>query len=177
MSSYIHIKYIIITCILIIHSTTESYAQDKPALLASCCEVEMIARCTGSVYCNACSDCSRCKHCGNGGSCGVCSSRYRNNSQDYSTSSNSRKYTPSSRRRSTRKNTKNRVYSTTTTNYYVSASSVNLRKGPGTKYPVIMKLSFLDTLEYISESGSWIKVNVLKNDVIGYIHSDYVVRY
>jgi hypothetical protein len=44
MRSYIHIKYIITTCILIIYLTTESYAQDKQALLTSCCEVEMIAR-------------------------------------------------------------------------------------------------------------------------------------
>lgn len=172
-----YIKYIFITITLLVCLTIKSYAQDKPTLLASCCEVEMIARCTGSAYCNACSDCSRCKHCGNGGSCGVCSSRYTNNSHNYSTSPNSRKYTKSSRRRSTRKSRKNRNYSTTTINYYVSASFVNLRKGPGTKYAVIMKLSILDTLEYISESGSWIKVKVLENDVVGYVHADYVVRY
>lgn len=132
MRPYIHIKYIITICTLIIYLTTKTYAQDKPALLASCCEVEMIAKCIGLEYCSAYSDYISCKHRGNGGSCGVCSSRYKTNSQDYSTSSNSTKYTPTSRRISVKKGTKNRYYSTNTINYYVSANFVNIRKCQGT---------------------------------------------
>ena len=54
----------------------------------------------------------------------------------------------------------------------VTGSSVNLRKGPGTRYTVIKALSRGTEVGYISESNGWAKVNY--NGTIGYMSAKYL---
>ena len=54
----------------------------------------------------------------------------------------------------------------------VTASSLNFRTGPSTSYSIINVLMNGQKVEYISTSGSWLKVKY--NGVTGYVHGDYV---
>ena len=56
----------------------------------------------------------------------------------------------------------------------VTASSLNFRTGPSTSYSVINVLMNGQKVEYISTSGSWLKVKY--NGVTGYVHGDYVSK-
>ncbi|MDC8002731.1 SH3 domain-containing protein [Aureisphaera galaxeae] len=124
--------------------------------IASCCTTER--GCTGSAYCTACKNCTGCRHCAkNGGSCGVCSPR---------SSSVSR---PSSF------NTKKPTFRTGDI-LVVSAETLNLRKGPGTKYDVLKKLAKNEKLELVEASGSWIRVKLLNKTLSGYVFKKYVIK-
>ena len=56
----------------------------------------------------------------------------------------------------------------------VTASSLNFRTGPSTSYSIINVLMNGQKVEYISTSGSWLKVKY--NGVTGYVHGDYVSK-
>ena len=56
----------------------------------------------------------------------------------------------------------------------VTASSLNFRTGPSTSYSIIDVLMNGQKVEYISTSGSWLKVKY--NGVTGYVHGDYVSK-
>ena len=56
----------------------------------------------------------------------------------------------------------------------VTASSLNFRTGPSTSYTIINVLMNGQKVEYISTSGSWLKVKY--NGVTGYVHGDYVTK-
>ena len=56
----------------------------------------------------------------------------------------------------------------------VTASSLNFRTGPSTSYSIINVLINGQKVEYISTSGSWLKVKY--NGVTGYVHGDYVTK-
>ncbi|MGL5641936.1 MAG: SH3 domain-containing protein [Paraclostridium sp.] len=54
----------------------------------------------------------------------------------------------------------------------ITGNNVNFRKGPGTNYASIGKLSKGNKVEYIETVGTWIKVK--NNGAEGFVHSDYV---
>ena len=56
----------------------------------------------------------------------------------------------------------------------VTASSLNFRTGPSTSHSIINVLMNGQKVEYISTSGSWLKVKY--NGVTGYVHGDYVSK-
>ena len=60
----------------------------------------------------------------------------------------------------------------TTTIKYVSASSLNMRKGPSTSYSVITTLTKGEEVEVISEENGWAKIN--HNSKTGYVSSKYL---
>ena len=55
---------------------------------------------------------------------------------------------------------------------YVSAKTVNMRKGPGTKYDILDTFSRYDTLLVTGESGDWYRVKL--DDLRGYMRKEYV---
>ena len=57
----------------------------------------------------------------------------------------------------------------------ITANSVNFRTGPSTDYSSIGKLNKGDKVEYISESGSWVKVKF--EGKTGYVYGTYVGIY
>ncbi|WP_297131312.1 C40 family peptidase [Terrisporobacter sp.] len=57
----------------------------------------------------------------------------------------------------------------------ITANSVNFRTGPSTNYSSIGKLNKGDKVEYISESGSWVKVKF--EGKTGYVYGTYVGTY
>ncbi|MDU7904307.1 MAG: SH3 domain-containing protein [Peptostreptococcaceae bacterium] len=57
-------------------------------------------------------------------------------------------------------------------NKQVTASSVNVRQGPGTNYSVIRSLSRGTQVVVISESNGWAKINY--NGTVGYVSSQYL---
>ncbi len=56
---------------------------------------------------------------------------------------------------------------------YTVKVRVNLRKGPGVRYPVLHTLDHNRTLYRLSEEGSWIKVRTLTG-LLGYVRRDMV---
>ena len=57
----------------------------------------------------------------------------------------------------------------------VTASRVNLRNGPGTKYSVLDKLVRGDTVQVLSDNGDgWIKLRVKSSNQVGWM-ADYLV--
>ena len=54
----------------------------------------------------------------------------------------------------------------------ITANDVNFRSGPSTSYSVIGKFNKGDKVEYLGESGSWIKVKY--SDKTGYVYEEYV---
>jgi hypothetical protein len=174
---------IFILVFLIIWSNL-SIGQENIAI-ASCCN-EVSGRCTGSSYCSACTNCSRCKHCNSGGSCGVCSGA--------SITTNNNNYSNSSKKRNPVSNNINKkTYSTdnvdtleidylpndTYSEYYlktfiVSIQTLNLRKGPGTNYGIMEKLSKYQELIFLAITGNWIKVLVKSTKSIGFVYYEYI---
>ena len=56
----------------------------------------------------------------------------------------------------------------------ITANDVNFRSGPSTSYSSIGILNKGDKVEYISESGSWVKVK--HDDTTGYVYGSYVSK-
>ena len=54
----------------------------------------------------------------------------------------------------------------------ITANDVNFRSGPSTSYSVIGKFNKGDKVEYLGESGSWIKVKY--SEKTGYVYEEYV---
>lgn len=69
-------------------------------------------------------------------------------------------------------NTNEEADNTVKYNKEVTGSRVNLRKGPGTNYPVVTSLSRGTSVGVISESNGWSKINY--NGSIGYMSSSYL---
>ncbi len=167
-------------------ATCYSQTKLKSKLIASCCDVG--GRCTGSSYCTACTNCSGCKHCAqNGGSCGVCSGGSSRSS--FTSTSSSSRTTKSKKRNSSYSNSKSAssptygFYDDNTTTasvndevlkgtiMIVKTSMLNVRTGPGTNYPVIIKLEKGDYVRCIeSTKGDWVKVEVVPAGVEGYVY-------
>lgn len=57
----------------------------------------------------------------------------------------------------------------------ITSDSVNFRSGPSTNYSSICKLNKGDKVEYIGESGSWIKVKF--EGKTGYVYGSYIGEY
>ncbi|WP_434797186.1 SH3 domain-containing protein [Terrisporobacter vanillatitrophus] len=57
----------------------------------------------------------------------------------------------------------------------ITADAVNFRSGPSTSYASIGKFNKGDKVEYLGESGSWIKVKY--SDKTGYVYGQYVGEY
>ncbi len=55
--------------------------------------------------------------------------------------------------------------------YLTTASSLNVRTGPGTGYRVIRTLSYHTYVEWTAKSGSWTKIDV---PVVGWVSSAYL---
>ena len=69
-------------------------------------------------------------------------------------------------------NTNEEADNTVKYNKSVTGSRVNLRKGPGTNYPVVTSLIRGTSVGVISESNGWSKINY--NGSIGYMSSSYL---
>ena len=54
----------------------------------------------------------------------------------------------------------------------ITADAVNFRSGPSTSYSSLGKLNKGDKVEYLGESGSWVKVKY--NNKTGYVYGSYV---
>ena len=54
----------------------------------------------------------------------------------------------------------------------ITGNSVNVRSGPSTSYSSIGKLNKGDKVEYLGDSGSWVKVKY--NSKTGYVYGSYV---
>lgn len=162
--------------ILLIIIGLNSFGQENT--IASCCVIG--GRCTGSVYCSACTNCKYCKHCAkNGGSCGVCSV------------GNTRSYKPRKKKirsrklnytRTRKKQNTNTIYGKFKINNYINApylyvtsTVLHLRKGAGSRYKIIAKLTKDTKLIYIKKQGNWIKIKVVESGLIGYVYYKYVL--
>ena len=55
---------------------------------------------------------------------------------------------------------------------FVNASSLNLRKGPGTNEQIIKSIPKGEQVEVLSTQGEW--SNIKHNDIIGYVSSQYL---
>jgi len=53
---------------------------------------------------------------------------------------------------------------------------INLRKGPGTNYGVIAKLSGGQTVTVVATSGEWVKVLVDQDNAMGWLHTSLIRR-
>lgn len=165
--------------------TTLTYSQENKDLAMCCATKKEVGRCTGSASCTACSNCSRCKYCSQqGGSCGVCgggSSSYSN------TSTYNYRYTPTKKK--TTKST-NSYYTTSSNRSYLAndvrskyyyktlvtnAEKLNLREGPGIYYDIIYELGNRQEMIFLAMTGDWVKVRVKSNNMIGFVHKDYVL--
>ncbi|MEZ4509433.1 MAG: SH3 domain-containing protein [Eubacteriales bacterium] len=63
---------------------------------------------------------------------------------------------------------------TTATAGEITANSVNLRSGPGTKYAKLDKLQKLDRLTILDKSGDWYKVTATAINKTGYVYASFV---
>lgn len=134
---------------------------NKSDAVVSCCEKGR--GCKGSAYCTACKNCTGCKHCAkNGGTCGVCSS------------GNTKRRTSSRKTKSYKSSTKSKVSYKNGDILYVSSSSLNLREGPSTKFKIIEKLNKYSKVKLLEIEGSWLKVEVLASNSIGYVYAKYL---
>ncbi len=57
---------------------------------------------------------------------------------------------------------------------YVRARILNLRQGPGTDAPIIMKLLRDQELKEVSREDDWLEVRVPSSGMEGWVHSAYV---
>lgn len=133
-----------------------AFSQSAP-LVASCCSKNE-GRCTGSAYCTACSNCSRCAHCGSGGSCGVCSSR------------NTYYAEPKKKATKTTYSTRSMLSAVSGDILQVSVATVNVRKGPGTKYGIIEKMAKGQEVVFHELLGNWAYVTVRSTGSKGYVY-------
>lgn len=51
----------------------------------------------------------------------------------------------------------------------ISGNSVNLRRGPGTRFNVVGRLSRGDSVQVLSQEGTWVKLRVTESGRIGYV--------
>jgi uncharacterized protein YgiM (DUF1202 family) len=127
-------------------------------------------KCTGSANCTACTTCSGCKHCNEGGgTCGVCSSgnHYKGGSNGNSGSGSIPEYKPK---------VIPKPQKAIGDLYKVSATTLNLRTGPGTSYSIVKELPYGTLVSLVTTSGSWLQVKVVSSGEIGYVLSNYIVK-
>lgn len=55
----------------------------------------------------------------------------------------------------------------------VTATSLNIRKGPGTNYPILGKLNAKDTVKVIDASSGWYQL-LLPTGEVGYVSKEYI---
>jgi uncharacterized protein YraI len=60
------------------------------------------------------------------------------------------------------------------TGAYVSATRLNLRSGPGTKYRAITKLTYGTPVTLQSTSGNWYYISVTSTGQTGYVYRSYI---
>lgn len=114
-------------------------------------------KCIGASPCSACTTCTGCKYCHEqGGTCGVC----RSSSSTSYKKSNNYSY---------------KIEYTKNTTITVKATTVNLRSGPGTDYPIIIALDKYAKLEVIkTTSEDWVFVMDPVSGKYGYVYREYV---
>jgi len=154
---------ILLFIILFVLSYTSCHSQSNKSeiTVASCCEEGR--GCKGSAYCTACKNCTGCKHCAkNGGTCGVCSSGY------------TKRKTTNKKSESYKSSIGSKVILKKGDILSVITNSLNLRKGPGTKYEIIEKLKKTSKVELLDIKGSWLKVKVKSSNNIGYVYAKYL---
>ena len=166
-------------CVIALFISPTLLAQSKSTtqtLVASCCEKDE-AKCTGSASCRACKNCKYCKYCTSGGTCGVCSNKSESTLTLPKIQSLKTRETYSS---STHSNGIYNLKNDPLSEYYlktlmVNVDQLNLRKGPGTSYESIEKLSRYQELIFLAMTGDWVKVKVKSSQNIGFVHFKYIV--
>ncbi|HTM97907.1 MAG TPA: SH3 domain-containing protein [Pedobacter sp.] len=163
---------------LIVHST--SYSQNEKLLTDFSIKE---GRCTGSPYCRICSNCSRCIYCSSGGSCGVCS-RGKVSESFHNNLTNSNKIIIRSHTQGRVQNvfSNGNIYILEDENYsknylanaIVIVDKLNLRTGPGVKYPILSYLHKGNKVAYLASIGEWVKIKVLENNLIGFVNRKYI---
>ncbi|NDI99334.1 SH3 domain-containing protein [Flavobacterium sp. LaA7.5] len=137
-----------------------AYCQDSK-LLASCCDTKpakSFGRCSGNASCTACSNCKYCKHCSKeGGSCGVCTT-----------------YDAPVKKKTTTSTYKYPSEYSYGDKLTVISKNLNVRKGAGTDYDIVEKLTRGDALTFLSFDGEWIEVRVVSSGKKGYVNYKYV---
>jgi len=53
---------------------------------------------------------------------------------------------------------------------------INLRKGPGTNYEIVSKLSGGQAVTVVTTSGEWVKVLVDRDNQMGWLHASLIRR-
>lgn len=160
-------KYLFLVCFTLL-TAQDFIAQEtiKETLIASCCS-RNDGRCTGSSSCRVCTNCSRCGHCKNGGSCGVCSS-------------NSRVSTPKYYSKTNNSSIFNLPDNTSSPNYLkiliVNTENLNLRKGPGTSYPIQSHLNKNQKLIFLASISDWVKVRTKEDGITGFVSYKYLIE-
>ncbi|MCB0575659.1 MAG: SH3 domain-containing protein [Saprospiraceae bacterium] len=128
--------------------------------------------CTGSAYCTACKNCKYCAHCNSGGSCGVCST---GKPRSYTTPGRSDNRTTGKNRgnggvpsagvapKSSPKPKARSIDLPATA--FVTASKLNVRKGPGTEFEILGYLVAGDSVLVVDTAGdSWVVIEYLELD-------------
>lgn len=139
--------------------------------LFCCTSLAQGRKCYGNTPCNACTTCSGCKHCNEGGgTCGVCSTgnHYSGGSYGNGGSGSVPEYKP--KVVPIQKKAAGDIYK-------VTASTLNLRTGPGTTYSIVTELPYGTLVSLVTTSGSWLQVRVVATGVTGYVLSTYIVKY
>lgn len=127
-------------------------------------------KCYGNSPCNACTTCSGCKHCNEGGgTCGVCSTGKHYNGGSYGSggSGSTPEYKPK---------VIPKAQKAVGDLYKVTASTLNLRTGPGTSYTIVKELPYGTLVTLVTTSGSWLQVKVVSTGETGYVLSTYIVK-
>lgn len=130
-------------------------------------------KCVGAAPCSACTTCSGCQHCAkDGGTCGICSSTKN------IPSTTIKKKSPAVERKSVPVGNSPSSPTTSELNpvFIVTATSLNLRSGPGVSNSVLIPLEYGTELIVLTTNEIWWKVMVVKSGLIGYVHSSYVKR-
>lgn len=122
-------------------------------------------RCTGKANCSACKNCSACGHCNSGGSCGVCGG-----GTTYTNFSNYKNYSPAISTPPVKKTYKS-VNDLRISNVI---QNVNVRQRPSIKSKVLCTVSPVDRYRILKIDGKWTKVQIQKNNIIGYVSSKYI---
>lgn len=164
------LKVIFTSLLLLLNIIISAQSQEK--IIASCCSTEEGRGCTGSAYCTACSNCSGCRHCAkNGGTCGVCAGGRTSKTSYKRKRSKSKSYRPNSYTSSTTYHLQSYTNGTLLT---VTNEKLNVRKGAGTKYPIIEQIKKGDKVKFIEQKGNWYKVQVIDSENIGYVYYKYL---
>lgn len=132
-------------------------------------------KCYGYDNCTACTTCSACQYCAKGGgTCGVCSS------SKHTPAKTTKKKTPTIEYKTIPSNNSpsNTIKSTSDDKdiFIVTASSLNLRSGPGVSFAIIISLEFGTEIIALTSNGIWWKVRVVNSGLVGYVHSSFIKR-